>query len=148
MRYSLLLHSPLYFCCHYHLLLILSLPCFDMLSNYPFYVCLCSLPRYFHTVCQCRRHETPVGSLGWEDPLEEGMATHSSIIACRTPWIDEPDGLWSTGSRRVRHDWSDPAHLQHYPFFILTILFFKSGKWLFLTIFLVQFPNQWKLSWN
>ena len=41
--------------------------------------------------------ETWVQSLGWEDPLEEGMATHSSIIAWRIPWIEEPGGLQSTG---------------------------------------------------
>ena len=39
--------------------------------------------------------ETRVRSLGWEDPLEEGMATHSSILACRIPWTEEPGGLQS-----------------------------------------------------
>ena len=34
-----------------------------------------------------------VGSLGWADPLEEGIATHSSILACRIPWTEEPGGL-------------------------------------------------------
>ena len=43
-------------------------------------------------------------SLGWEDPLEKGMATHSSILAWRVPWMEEPGGLWSEGLRRVRHD--------------------------------------------
>ena len=38
-------------------------------------------------------HETWVQSLGWEDPLEEGMATHPSIFACRIPWTVEPGGL-------------------------------------------------------
>jgi len=42
--------------------------------------------------------------LGREDPLEEGMATHSSILAWRIPWTEEPDGLQSTGLQRVRHD--------------------------------------------
>ena len=42
-------------------------------------------------------------SLGQEDPLEEGMATHSSILAWRIPWIEEPSWLQSTGSQRVRH---------------------------------------------
>ena len=42
--------------------------------------------------------ETLVLSLGREDPLEEGMATHSSILAWRVPWTEEPAGLWSTGS--------------------------------------------------
>ena len=48
--------------------------------------------------------ETWVGSLGWEDPLEEEMATYSSILAWRVPWIEEPGGLQSTGSQRVRYD--------------------------------------------
>ena len=42
--------------------------------------------------------ETQVRSLGWEDPLEEGMATHSSILAWRIPWTEEPGGLQSMGS--------------------------------------------------
>ena len=45
--------------------------------------------------------ETQVQSLGWEDPLEEGMATHSSLLAWRIPWTEEPGGLQSTGSQRV-----------------------------------------------
>ena len=49
--------------------------------------------------------ETRVRSLGWEDPLEKEMATHSSILAWRIPWIEEPGGLQSTGSQRVGHDW-------------------------------------------
>ena len=45
-----------------------------------------------------------VPSLGWEDPLEEEMATHSSILAWRIPWTEDPGGLSSIGSQRVRHD--------------------------------------------
>ena len=41
--------------------------------------------------------ETQVQSLGWEDPLEKGMAAHSSILAWRIPWTEEPDGLQSVG---------------------------------------------------
>ena len=48
--------------------------------------------------------ETWVRSLGQEDPLEEGMATPSGILAWRIPWTEEPDGLQSTGSQRVGHD--------------------------------------------
>ena len=48
--------------------------------------------------------ETWVQSLGWEDPLEKGMATHSSILAWRMPWTEEPGDLLSMGSQRVRHD--------------------------------------------
>ena len=44
-------------------------------------------------------------SLGQKDPLEKGMATHSSIIAWRIPWTEEPGRLQSMGSQRVRHDW-------------------------------------------
>ena len=48
--------------------------------------------------------ESWVQSLGWEDPLEKGTATHSSILAWRIPWTEEPDGLQSMGSQRVGHD--------------------------------------------
>ena len=47
--------------------------------------------------------ETQVQSLGWEDPLEKGTATHSSILAWRIPWTEEPGGLQSMGSQRVAH---------------------------------------------
>ena len=48
--------------------------------------------------------ETWVRFLGWEDPLEKGMATHSSVLAWRIPQTEEPGGLQSMGSTRVRHD--------------------------------------------
>ena len=48
--------------------------------------------------------ETWVPSLGWEDLLEKGMATHSSILAWRIPWTEEPGGLESMGLQRVEHD--------------------------------------------
>ena len=51
--------------------------------------------------------ETQVRSLGREDPLEKEMATHSSILAWRIPWREEPDRLQSMGSQRVRHDWTE-----------------------------------------
>ena len=47
--------------------------------------------------------ETWVQSMGWEDPLEKEMATHSSIRAWRIPWTEEPGGLQSMGSQRVGH---------------------------------------------
>ena len=50
--------------------------------------------------------ETRVQSLGWEDALEEGMAIHSSILAWRIPWTEEPGGLQSIGLQRVGHNWS------------------------------------------
>ena len=45
--------------------------------------------------------ETWVGSLAWEDTLEEDMETHSSILAWSIPWTEEPGGLWSTGPKKV-----------------------------------------------
>ena len=48
--------------------------------------------------------ETQVRSLGWDDPLEKGMATHSSIIAWEIPWTEEPGGLQSMESQRVGHE--------------------------------------------
>jgi len=48
--------------------------------------------------------ETWLQSLGWEDPLQEGMATHSSILPGESPWTEEPGGLQSMGSQRVGHD--------------------------------------------
>ena len=48
--------------------------------------------------------ETWVRSLGWEDPLEKEMATHSSVLAWRIPWTEKPGSLESVGSQRVGHD--------------------------------------------
>ena len=47
---------------------------------------------------------TQFQSLSWEDPLEKEMATHFSILAWKIPWTEEPGGLRSVGSQRVRHD--------------------------------------------
>ena len=55
--------------------------------------------------------KTQVLILGWEDSLEEGVATHSSILAWRMPWTEEPGRLQSMGSQRARHDWSDLAYM-------------------------------------
>ena len=54
--------------------------------------------------------ETWVQSQGQEDPLEKEMATHSSILACRIPWREEPGGLQSTGSQRVGHNRGTNTH--------------------------------------
>ena len=55
--------------------------------------------------------ETWVWSLGWEDYQEEGMATHSSILAWKIPWTEEPSGVQSMGSQRVPCNWSDWEHM-------------------------------------
>ena len=54
--------------------------------------------------CLSATQETRVRSLGWEDPLEKEMAAHSSILDWKIPWTEEPGGLQSMGSLRVRHD--------------------------------------------
>ena len=50
------------------------------------------------------KQEMQILSLGWENPLEKEMATHTSILAWRIPWTEEPGGLRSIGSQRVRHN--------------------------------------------
>ena len=80
------------------------------------------------SICLQEMQETQVWSLGWEDPLEEGMATHSNILAWRIPWTEEPGGLQSTGSQRVRHNWSNLAHTCK--------LFPTLLEWIFCIIFL------------
>ena len=61
--------------------------------------------------------ETHIQSLGQEDPMEKGMATHFSTLAWRIPWTEEPGRLESIGSQRVGHNWSDLACMQvwNYP---------------------------------
>ena len=56
--------------------------------------------------CLSAMQETRVQSLGWEDPLEKEMAIHSSTIAWKIPWTEDPGRLQSMGSQRVRHDWA------------------------------------------
>ena len=67
-------------------------------------------PTSKESACQCRRpNETRVQYLGREDPLEEEMTTHSSILAWRIPWTEGPGGLPSTGLQRVGHNWRSLA---------------------------------------
>ena len=61
------------------------------------------------STCHVGDQEMWVPSLGWEDPLEEGMAIHPSTLDWRIPWTEEPGGLQSTGSQRAGHD---PVHTQ------------------------------------
>ena len=71
--------------------------------------------------CQCRRHETQIQSQGWGDPLEEGMATHTNIIAWKVPGTEDTGGLQSIGSQRGRHDWSDLAQHNMDTSFLLSL---------------------------
>ena len=71
---------------------------------------------------QQKTQETQVQSLGRDDPLEEGIATHSSILAWRIPRTEDPIGLQSTGSQRVGQDWSDWAHRHNIQMEIKTMM--------------------------
>ena len=76
--------------------------------------------------------ETRVQSLGWEDPLEKEIATHSSTLACKIPWTEELGGLQSMGSQRVRHDRVTSLSLS--AFFMVSHLYMTTGKTIALTI--------------
>ena len=60
--------------------------------------------------CLPTMREIQVQSLGREDPLEKELATHSRTLAWKIPWMEEPGGLQSMGSQRVRHDWATSLH--------------------------------------
>ena len=91
--------------------------------------------------------ETWVRFLGWEDPLEKGMATHSSILAWRISWTEEPGRLESVGSQRVQHNWeaftcdyefsvestfSLHSFLRLQPIINLSIIFLRRGDFFFV----------------
>ena len=84
--------------------------------------------------CQCRRQEMQVGFLGWEDPMEDCTATHSSILAWRNPWTEGSHGLQSIGLQRVGYDWSNWTHMQSFKNAFTSICLFSFHK------------NQWKLE--
>ena len=65
------------------------------------------------STCQCRRCKRLGPSLEWEDPLEEEMEIHSSIVAGEIPWTEEPGGLQSMGSQGVGHIETEHVNTQH-----------------------------------
>ena len=101
--------------------------------------------------------ETWVWSLGQEDPLEKEMATHSSNLAWRIPWTEDPGGLQSMGSQRVRHDWATSVSVYivskasgvywdspEYKFLFLEVIFFFFQRVLF--IYLATPHGLWDLN--
>ena len=78
-----------------------------------------------------------VWSLGWEDPLEKEMATHSSILAWKISWTEEPGGLQSMGSQRVGHDWATNTHTSGRQSCSLSFCFYLDSN------FFPRFQNQW-----
>ena len=75
-------------------------------TELPYQIYDCSISSWLRPVKNLlAMHKTQIWSLGQEDPLEKGVATHSSILAWKIPWTEEPGGLQSTGSQRVGNDW-------------------------------------------
>ena len=70
--------------------------------------------------------ETQVRSLGWEDHLEKATASHSSTLAWKIPWTEEPGRLQSMGSQRVRHDWA--TSLSFYIIKLVTVSLVRGNK--------------------
>ena len=92
--------------------------------------------------CQCRRARRPIWSLSREDPLEEGIATHSGILAWRISWTVEPGWLQSIGSQTVGHDWNHLAHVRIYTHVYLQIrkpigIFISKYYYLSISLFFV-----------
>ena len=79
-----------------------------------------------------------IQSLGQEDFLEEGMATYSSILVWRIPWTEEPGGLHSIGSERVRHNWSNLACTHNYPSSLSSVGKFGVSDYIILCKFLLE----------
>ena len=87
------------------------------------------------------KQEMWVRSLGWEDPLEKKMATHSSILAWEILWTEEPGGLQSIGSQKVGHDLVTKQQQQPYFYFFSHL--FINGTLNFKTKIVVQ--RQWEI---
>ena len=87
--------------------------------------------------------ETWVWSLDWEDPLEEGMATHSSILAWRIPWTEEPGAPWPTGSQKVGHNWSYLACTRACVVMVVVVLMVRWWWWCWVVTWLVLTSGLW-----
>ena len=97
------------------------------------------------------KQETRVWSLDQEDLQGEGMAMHSSILAWRIPWTEEPHGLWSIGSQKAGHGWSNLAHLyivgNYVQCYMATWMGEEfGGEWIHVYVWLSPFPVHLKLS--
>ena len=86
--------------------------------------------------------ETQVQSLGQEDLLEKGMATHSSILAWRIPWTEEHHGLQSMGLQRIRHDWLTHTQTHTHTFFLSLSVSHTHAHTLFLSLKYVRRRRQ------
>ena len=86
------------------------------------------------STCNAGTTETWVRSLGWQHPPEVGMATHSSVLTWRIPCTEEPGGLLSMGSQRIRDDWSGLASMQA-PIIFYSVYIFAQDVFLWAEIF-------------
>ena len=102
--------------------------------------------------------EAWVLSLGWEDPMDENMGTHSNILAWRIPWREEPGGVQSTGWQRVGHDWATKPSIAHLTIELSTCCwwswrcFNKIGWWFIwmtvIRIFYTKIVFRSKIPWS
>ena len=83
------------------------------------------------SACNSGAAQDTVWSLGQQNPLEKGTATHSSILAWKIPWIERPGGLQSTGSQIIGHHWSN---LEHTHTAYLTLILFSKSSWIFIRL--------------
>ena len=117
-------YPPPFFFCIYHILFVLLYGFFSHI-----YYHLDWFPRWLSgkikQACNEGDISDPGWSLGCEAPLEEGMATHSSILAWRIPWTEQSGELCIMGSQRVGFDWSDLANMKTERLDIYTLLIFK-----------------------
>ena len=93
------------------------------------------------------RDPRQVRSLIWEDPLDNGMATHSSILAWRIPWTEKPGRLQSMGLKKVRHDWGNLAHKSLCFFFSL---FLPTCSYVLFSMFIcfLSLRIEWTFLWE
>ena len=98
--------------------------------------------------------ETRIQSLGQEDPLEKGMVISPTILAWEIPWTEEPGGLESTESQRVRHDWPSGARLHTWPLTHLlccaSVSSLRPKQWVLKTVIKVSMTESiapWGLIW-
>ena len=85
-------------------------------------------------------------TLGQEDPLKKGIATHSSIFAWRIPWTEHPGRLQSMGSQRVGHDWATNTHIPLYVMILKGYLHFLFSPCVFEYFCLEIFSTPWRYS--
>ena len=112
-------------------------PCSLCFRKFTFYIIIIGLLLVKNPLPIQETEETHIQSPGREDPLEEGMANDSSILAWRIPWTEQPGGLQSTGLQRVGHDWSDWAQAC----ILLLKIIIKGHLWCFSFV-----QINWRLS--